>query len=78
MKRKTIFLRSAFFISLLQFLGHSMQSQEIKKALELPATEYLQKESGQNLKALNLFERYCFGCHDEDLQKGNLDLSKTL
>ena len=78
MNRRHLLRRSALFTSLLLFLGHSLQSQDVKKDPGLPASEYLQKQSDLNLKALNLFDRYCFGCHDEELQRGKLDLSKTL
>ncbi|MCH2208717.1 MAG: hypothetical protein MK132_23010 [Lentisphaerales bacterium] len=68
------FLKPAFFTCLLVLTGNSLQSRET----EFPATKYAQKQSDLDPKALNFYDRYCFGCHDEDLQRCNLDLCKML
>jgi len=30
----------------------------------------------ENLRAMELFENHCFDCHDEDVQKGNVNMAK--
>ena len=30
----------------------------------------------ENLRFIELFESYCFDCHDEDVQKGNVNMAE--
>ena len=33
-------------------------------------------EGSQDWEGMELFENYCFDCHDEDTQKGNVNMAK--